>query len=339
MVGRIAHGEHAFGQVGELRWQQEVLDEGVFHARRAGQVRGHARREVAVAQPARALARRAVHEHVQRVLAEGRDGRRIQPVEPLVAGNEGRRIGRRMRVLAQHQAAHLAGPLHADQLHVAHRVGLDRLQAIHARLQVVGHHVHAAHAAKVHVSFVSQDFVEQHPQATGLPALDRGPQETRQVGPQVQDPILAALQRLGLLRIAGARRVAGTDRFPLLQFERGRELQLRFRKPLQLRADLGQGTVLPELACLGQAIEPAFRHKALGLCQGEVGLEHAPRQERFVRLHGQLGRREGRRCLLAPAATLGRQAIGLAKRPLETVACHLLQAFAQELRGEWRTVT
>ena len=108
VVGRVAHRQHAVGQMGELRRQQEVLEEVLLDGRVAAQVGGDAGGEEAVAQPAGPLARGAVHEDVERVLAEGLPGGGEEAVEPLVAARELGLATFGIGVLAQVQIRHLA---------------------------------------------------------------------------------------------------------------------------------------------------------------------------------------------------------------------------------------
>ena len=147
--------------------QQVVLEEVLLDAGVAAQVLGDARGEEAVAQPAGPFARGAIHEDVERVLAEGLAARGEEPVEPFIAGGELRLPDAGARVFAEIEVLHFAIALQHDELQVAEGVGLEGLQIVGARLQVVADDVDAAQALEVHVA-IGKDFVEGQEQARGL---------------------------------------------------------------------------------------------------------------------------------------------------------------------------
>ena len=202
MVRGVTHGQHAIGQKGELRGQPVVLEEVLLDARVAAKVFGHAGGEEAVAEPAGALARGAVHEDVERVLAEGLAPRREQAVEPLIAGGEVRLPDAGAGVFAEIEILHFTIAREHDELQVAQRVRLQRFQVIAARLEFVTDDVHAAQAFEVHIP-IGQDLVEGEEQARLAAAGDLGADEPGQVAAEIYNLPAVGLERLHVARRPG----------------------------------------------------------------------------------------------------------------------------------------
>ena len=169
VVGGVAHREHAVGEMGEPLGQQEILEEVLLDACVAGEVLGDPGREEAVAQPARALARRAVHKQVDGVLGEGLDARGKELVESLIRGHEAC-LGRvRVDVLAQVDVAQLAGAFQHDGFHVPHGVGLEGFDAVASGRQLIRDDVQTTEAHEIDVA-IGQDLVESEEKARRLRA-------------------------------------------------------------------------------------------------------------------------------------------------------------------------
>ena len=181
MVARIAHGQHTLVDILEPLGQQEIFDEVALHLGVAREVERHASREVAVAQPSRAFARRGVHEYVERALAVRFAGRIEESVEFGVVRREGSAPYVGVAVVAHVHA--LDGALAAlhHRLGELHGVGLEALQIVLARRQFIYHVGLTTQTFDVHVSVGSQELVERHAQQRRLLDLDAHAQKSAAV--------------------------------------------------------------------------------------------------------------------------------------------------------------
>ena len=167
-----------------------VLLEDAFKGGIAREHRGDGACEVGVAVPARALATRAVHEHVDGVLAE-RLARRVENLhERGIARTKRSALRRGVLVAAEagRRDGHLAG--HRVQFDIAHRVGLEGIDLVDTRLGEVPDDDVTAVAIALDtpcLAVVGQDFVKLQHQPPWLLHLNTKPRETGIVQSVVED--------------------------------------------------------------------------------------------------------------------------------------------------------
>ena len=321
VVGGVAHRQRPGRDVVERGRQRQVLLEDALQREVARQERGGGGREVGVAVPARALAARAVHEHVHRVLAEGLVRRVEDRDERGVARAEAGALRRRVLVAAEARRRddHLARD--DVQLHVAHRVGLEGVHLVDARRREVPHErvaavLVAADAARLAVR--GQHLVKLENEPPGLLHLHAQAREARVVEAVVEDHRRARRKRerrgclLGVRRRTAVRADEALGEVGDVQFEiREREALEGRRRPRQRECAVG---VDARRLVVADVRERDGRHARVHL---EVRVRRPACDERRLRRGGE---REGGR-------VHGRgQAVRLRERALEGIARHLLDA-------------
>ena len=254
--------------------------------------------EEAVAQPAGPLARGAIHEDVEGVLAEGLAARGEQAVEALIAGGEMRLPDAGAGVFAEIQVLHLAIAFEHDELQVAQRVRLEGFQLVGARLQFVSDDVDAAQALEVHIA-VGEDFVEGEEQARLAAAADLRADEAGEVAAEIHDLPAVGWQDLRFARCPGLvdGMVGGVG--DGLQFEGRDGLQVLLRVTAELGADAGEGAVLPGVVHLEAGPDLALGDEPRRLADDVIGIINAAGQQRLAGWTEHLtstGGRAGVRC-------------------------------------------
>ena len=236
-------------------------------------------------------------------------------------------------VFAEIEVLHLAIAFEHDELEVTQRVGLEGLQLVGARLQVVSDDVHAAQALEVHVA-VGEDFVEGEEQAGLAVAVHLRADEAGEVAAEIDDLPGIGCQHLRLARCPGLTdgTVGGVG--DGLHFEGGDGCQLLLRVAAELGADVGQRTVLPGLVDLQTGPDLALGYEPRGLADGVIGIVNATGQQRLRGLDGDFGLGRRRSRVRAPVVVAGRKAIHLRERALEAVALHFLHALFEDGCGE-----
>ena len=157
----MQHRHHALRRAGgesEAGAAGEVFKEVGLDAAAAGQHVFDAGGEEGIAQPSGALAGRAVHEDIRRVLAEGVAGGVVDALQPRV----GKGLLQRLLaagLLQQIQPVDAQAALRDDQLQIFEREGLKGQQAVVSGGQREFHRVHGIKAQGIHVA-VREHFVE-----------------------------------------------------------------------------------------------------------------------------------------------------------------------------------
>jgi|GEM_PF-2915542 len=330
MIRRVAHRQHPRRQVGKPIGQQEVLVKIVFNPGLAGQVVGRAGGKETVAQPAGPFARRAVHEQVERVLAERFNARRIEPIQTLVAAGKMRLPGLGVGVLAEMEIGDRAVALRTDYFDIPHRVGLHRFDLVAARLQLVGNRIDTTQTLEIDIAG-GKNFIEREPEPRLPRAGDFSSQHAGGIHSQVEDVIATGRQsHARSLCIRPVERCA-SRRGPVLEVERGYHRQLGFRITFQLGTDRDQRPILPRVLNLLVLFHPPPGYQRNGPPYGKLGQQNAAGQQLFDWNHRGRNRIRRRGGLPAPPVVAGPQAIYLDERALEAKTLHPLHALLEGL--------
>src|SRR5690606_38037170 len=217
-----------------------VLQERLLDARAAGEEARGAGGEEAVARPAGALARGAVHKEVERVLAERLAPGLEEAVETLVAGGERGAVGLGVVVGAEPHGLDGARAVKHDEPEVAQRVRLHRLDLDRAGFDPAVEDVQAAEPARVDGP-AREDLVEEDVEPRRLGAAEAEADEAGAVDPEVEQPerLRRDVERKRERR-AGRRYLDETDGLPV---ERRRRLELLLAVALEVGAEAGDRPV------------------------------------------------------------------------------------------------
>ncbi len=229
------------------------------------------------------------------------------------------------------EVRHFAVACQDVQLEISQRVGLEGLQAIGSRLEFITDRIDAAEPLGVYVA-VRQDLIERDVQRCRFGARDLGPEESREIGPQVGDRECVLGQGDGLLGSVESLGCAGERGSDLLQLRRRNNLKLALGVALQLLSDVDQRAVFPELRYRNVALERSFGENPHRLTHEESRIRHASDQEISRGLYGARRRLAFGRRPAPPSIVAFAQAIVLDEGTLETVSLNLLHAMRQNRR-------